>query len=106
MVRLEQAAVFTEYVFQFFFNLDPYFMLNFDIQINRDGFFRCGHLNFWRAPANQQTHRKYHEGRAFNIHLYMFNLDCLVNLIRYCQRIFYTDLSDVDQAYCLALQYI
>lgn len=57
---LEQTAVFAKDIFQFFLNLDPYFVFYFYIEINGDGI-RGGDLNFG-GTANQNSSNHQYAG--------------------------------------------
>ena len=52
---LKKTAFLTEYIIKVFFHLDPYFMLDFNIEIDGDGFVRGLDLYGWcTTTADEQ----------------------------------------------------
>jgi len=57
-LKLKQPFVFTKYVIQFFINLNPDFVFNFNIEINRNRL-PGDDLYLWRTRTGEQNATEY-----------------------------------------------
>jgi len=63
-LRLEQLTVFRKDILQVFFNFDPNFVINLDVQINRDRFVGRNHFDSWGTTPYEDTAHEYSESQS------------------------------------------